>query len=218
MQSELRLVLQIKDFYINPLVNIASLSALDPHKYALTILVDSAYQARTDLKIAKANTDLSKQNYALQKALAIPDLNMQIGYDQQGSYIHNLTTLGIGIDIPIFNRNQGNIKSAKAIIDFSNTSQKSTELTIEEQIARALQKAFDEDKLYKKIDSSFTKDFDRLTNEVTANYEKRNIGLLDFLDFYDAFKQNTIQINTILFNRVNAFEDINFYTGSNFFN
>ena len=218
LQSELRLVLQIKDFYINPLVNIASLSALDPHKYALTILVDSAYQARTDLKIAKANTDLSKQNYALQKALAIPDLNMQIGYDQQGSYIHNLTTLGIGIDIPIFNRNQGNIKSAKAIIDFSNTSQKSTELTIEEQIARALQKAFDEDKLYKKIDSSFTKDFDRLTNEVTANYEKRNIGLLDFLDFYDAFKQNTIQINTILFNRVNAFEDINFYTGSNFFN
>ncbi len=218
LESELRLLLQIKDIYIQPLINTAAVAALDPGKYALTVLVDSAYQARTDLKIARANTDLSKQNYALQKALAVPDLTMQLGYDQQGSYIHNLTTLGVGIDIPIFNRNQGNIKSAKAIIDFSNASQKNTEFTIEEQIARAMQKAFDEDKLYKKMDVSFAQDFERLTNEVLINYQKRNIGLLDFLDFYDSYKQNTVQMNNTIFNRVSAFEDLNFYTGSNFFN
>jgi cobalt-zinc-cadmium efflux system outer membrane protein len=217
-QSELRLVLQVKNFYIEPLVDSNKIATLNPSSYSLAVLIDSAYQARTDLKIAKATTDLSKQSYDLQKAMAIPDLNVQMGYDQQGSYIKNLNTVGVGIDIPIFNRNQGNIKSAKAIIDYSATSQKSTELTMEEQVSRALQKAFDQDKLYKNIDPAFSKDFERLTNEVIANYRKRNIGLLDFLDFYDSYKQNTIQINSILFNRISAFEDLNFYTGSNFFN
>ncbi len=218
LESELRLVLQIRNHYVHPMVDTNAVAALDPNKYAFTALLDSAYQARADLKIAKANTELSRQTYELQKALAVPDLNMQLGYDQQGSYIHNLSMLGVGIDIPIFNRNQGNIKSAKAIIDLSATSQKSTELTIEEQIARALQKAFDQDKLYKKIDILFAKDFERLTNEVLLNYQKRNIGLLDFLDFYDSYKQNTLQINAVLYNRVSAFEDLNFYTGLTFFN
>ena len=89
---------------------------------------------------------------------------------------------------------------------------------MEEQIGRALQKAFDQDRLYKKIDISFTKDFERLKNEVLHNYQIRNIGLLDFLDFYDSYKQNTVQVNAILFNRVSAFEDLNFYTGTNIFN
>ena len=218
LESELRLILQIRNHYVHPMVDTNAVAALDPNKYAFTALLDSAYQARADLKIARANTELSKQTYELQKALAVPDLNMQLGYDQQGSYIHNLSMLGVGIDIPIFNRNQGNIKSAKAIIDLTATSQKSTELTIEEQIARALQKAFDQDKLYKKIDILFVKDFERLTNEVLLNYEKRNIGLLDFLDFYDSYKQNTIQVNAVFYNRVSAFEDLNFYTGLTFFN
>jgi cobalt-zinc-cadmium efflux system outer membrane protein len=89
---------------------------------------------------------------------------------------------------------------------------------VEEQIGRALQKAYDQDKLSKKIDGSFVKDFERLKNEVLHNYQIRNIGLLDFLDFYDSYKQNTLQINSIQFNRVSAFEDLNFYTGANFFN
>jgi len=218
IQSELRLILQVKDYYIDPIVNNNTIAGLSPDKYSLATMIDSAYHARTDLKIAKTTVDLSRQNYSLQKAMAVPDVTLQLGYDQQGSYIKNFNSLGFGIDVPLFNRNQGNIKSAKSIIDFSATSQKSTEATVEEQIYRSLQKAYDNNTLYHKIDPSFGKDFERLKNEVLINYKKRNIGLLDFLDFYDSFKQNTLQINTVKFNRISAFEDINFYTGTNFFN
>ena len=104
------------------------------------------------------------------------------------------------------------------MIDYNIASQNSTEATVEEQVTRALQKAFDNHKLFVKIDPKFINDFDRLLNEVFINYEKRNISLLDFLDFYDAYKQNTLQINYIRYNRVQTFEDLNFYTGTNFFN
>ena len=88
----------------------------------------------------------------------------------------------------------------------------------DDDLKASLQKSFDSDRLYRKIDSRFTRDFDRLLNEVFINYEKRNIGLLDFLDFYDSYKQNILQVNYIRYNRVQSFEDINFYTGTNFFN
>jgi len=217
-ESELRLVLQDKNVFIDPIINIQTVAALSPDKFSFTLLIDSAHSARTDLLIARQNTEISRLNYGYQKALATPDLTLNVSYDKQGSYVHDFHSVGAAIDLPFFNRNQGNIKSAKSSIAFYDALQQSTAATVEEQISRALQKAFDQEKLCKKIDPSFSKDFERLKDEVLINYQRRNIGLLDFLDFYDSYKQNTLQINSILFNRVSAYEDLNYFTGTALFN
>jgi cobalt-zinc-cadmium efflux system outer membrane protein len=218
-ESELRLILQAKpNFFIDPAVDTATIGKLDPNQYALTTLMDSAYHNRTDLQIAMANTKINQLNYNYQKALAVPDLTLSLGYDKQGSYANNLTSLGASIDLPFFNRNQGNIKNAKSLILNTQVTQRYTQATVDENVATSLQKAFAQEHLYRSIDPKFAADFERLTGEVIKNYEKRNISILDFLDFYDSYKQNAVQLNTILFNRVSAFEDINYYTGTNFFN
>jgi cobalt-zinc-cadmium efflux system outer membrane protein len=218
-QSELKLILQVKPgHHIDPITDSTALNNLQPAKYPLAVLIDSAYQNRTDLQIAKTNSAINQLNYKYQKALAVPDLSLSFSYDQQGSYVHNFQSLGASIDLPFFNRNQGNIKSAKAMIDFANTTVKSTEATVEENVTMSLEKAFVQDKLFRSIDRSFSNDFERLMREVLNNYQKRNISLLEFLDFYDSYKQNILQLNSIQFNRVSAFEDLNFYTGTNFFN
>jgi outer membrane protein, heavy metal efflux system len=219
VQSEMKLLLQFKsNKYIDPIIDSASIAQLDPNKYPLPTLIDSAYKNRTDLLIAKTNTNINQLNYTYQKALAIPDLTLSASYDEQGSYLSNYVGIGAAIDLPFFNRNQGNIKSAKAMADYSEAAQKSTEATVEENVARALQKAFEQDNLYKDIDPKFSNDFDNLMQQVLINYEKRNIGLLDFLDFLDSYKQNVLQINSVKYNRVSSFENINYYTGTNFFN
>jgi cobalt-zinc-cadmium efflux system outer membrane protein len=217
-ESELRLVLQVKPtVYLDPIADTAALKNLDPAKYAFGTLMDSAYQNRTDLQIARMNTNINKLNYNYQKALAVPDLTAAAGYDKQGSYATNYNYLGLSMDLPFFNRNQGNIKSAKAQIANTDALQKNTEATVAEDVSRSLQKAFAQDKLFQNIDPNFSSDFQRLMNEVLINYQRRNIGLLDFIDFYDSYKQNVLQINTIKYNRILAFEDINFYTGTEFF-
>jgi cobalt-zinc-cadmium efflux system outer membrane protein len=218
-ESELRQILQAKPTtYITPEISTASVASLDPGKYPLAALLDSAHANRTDLLIAKANTDINKRNYDLQKALAVPDLTVSLGYDEQGSYAQNFNSVGASIDLPFFNRNQGNIKSAKAMIAVTDFTQKNVEVTVDETVTRALEKAFAQHNLYKKIDPTFESEFEKLTNEVIKNYMVRNIGLLDFLTFYDSYKQNALQLNNIQYNRVQALEDINFYTATNFFN
>ena len=218
-ESELRLVLQLKpSYFIDPIVDSASVGKLDPGAFPLTTLMDSAYHNRTDLQIARTNTKISQLNYNYQKSLAVPDLSLSLGYDEAGSFLTNYYGVGASIDLPFFNRNQGNIKSAKAQIAGAQITQRSTQATVEENVSNSLQKAFAQQKLYQTIDPKFYEDFQRLLHEVLSNYQKRNIGLLDFLDFYDSYKQNTLQQNTIQFNRVSTFEDINYYTGTNFFN
>ena len=213
VQSELRVLLQARNVFVIPDLDTEKFKALDPMKYPLITIIDSAYSTRPDLKVAKLNTDLSKQNYNLQKAMAVPDLTVQLGYDQQGSYINNLTTLGFGIDLPVLNRNQGNIKSAKALIKYNEATFDATRASVDEQIYSTLKKAIENDKLLKSRDASFESDFSRLQSEVLKNYQVRNISLLDFLDFYDSYKQNTLQINALNFNRVSAFIDLNYYSG-----
>ena len=218
-QSELRLVLQVKPtVYIDPQVDTTALDKLDPTQYALNTLVDSAYNNRTDLQMARTNININQLNYNYQRSLAVPDLTLSLGYDEAGSFLYNYYGIGASIDLPFFNRNQGNIKSARAQIAGAVASQRSTQATVEENVARALQKAFAQQKLYQNVDPKFYGDFEHMLHEVLSNYQKRNISILDFLDFYDSYKENTLQMNMVGFNRVSAFEDINFYTGTNFYN
>jgi outer membrane protein, heavy metal efflux system len=218
-ESELRLILQTKPTnFIDPEVDTNSVAGLDPAKYPLTTLIDSAYHNRTDLQIAHVNTRINQLNYNYQKALAVPDLSLSLGYDEAGSFLYNYYGIGASIDLPFFNRNQGNIKNAKLQIAGTQATEKYTQATVDENVSRALQKAFTEQKLVQTIDPKFFGDFERLMGQVLLNYQKRNISILDFLDFYDSYKQNILQVNSIQFNRISAFEDINYYTGTNFFN
>jgi outer membrane protein, heavy metal efflux system len=217
LESELRLVLQVKGSFIDPILDSAKLGSLNPSAYSLATLLDSAYKNRSDLLIARTSVEASKLNYNYQKALAVPNLTLALAYDQQGSYINNLTSLGAAIDLPFFNRNKGNILTAKNLTDANSALQQSTEATVQENVSHALEKAFANDKMYRIMDPKFLKDFDHMLQEVLVNYEKRNLTLLDFLDFYESYKENILSSNNIQYNRISAFEDINYYTGTEFF-
>jgi cobalt-zinc-cadmium efflux system outer membrane protein len=218
LQSQARLLLQVSaTTYLKPSVD-PGIVKTDPLSVSLNSLLDSAYVNRTDLMIAKDNLLLSQQTYTLQKALAIPDFTAGIGIDRHGSYVTNFNAVNIGIAIPIFNRNQGNIKNARILMDYNNTQLQLTKKILDEQVVRGFQKAIDADKLYKEIDPSFAGNFDTLANEMLKNYMKRIVNLINFLTFYDSYKQNSVQLNSILFNKVNALENLNYLTGTSFFN
>ena len=57
-----------------------------------------------------------------------------------------------------------------------------------------------------------------MVEEVTKNFEKHNISLLEFTDFYDSYKQNVVQLNNLRYNRISQLEQLNFTTGTRIFN
>ena len=218
IEGELQLLIQVKpQVYLVPNADTTHLAQFKAENYPLSVLLDSASRNRTDLLLAQENTQINKLSYNYQRALAVPDLTVSVAYDHQGSYVLDFTALGLSIDLPFFNRNQGNIKSAKAMIDNTIELQKSTEITVAENVNRALEKALLQERLADELDAKFSVDFERLAKEMVASYQKRNVSILDFLDFYDAYKQNALQVNQIFYNKAQAFIDLNYYTATNFF-
>lgn len=181
-------------------------------------LLDSAYVNRNDLKLAKAALDYNNVNLSLQKALAIPDVSINLNYDKQASYIKDYSGIGIGFPLPFFNRNQGGIKQARIAIDQSKIALQNQQNHIESDVAINYKVALRYETVYNSFDPKFKGDFTHLIREVFKNYEKRNISLLEFLDFYESYKVNTLQINNIALNRITSLEQLNFVTGTPFFN
>src|SRR5271156_4177714 len=73
VQSEFKLLLRAKaTVYIVPDAGSIDANAQSVSNVPYQALVDSAYENRSDLKIAKTNVVLNQQNLSLQKAMAVP--------------------------------------------------------------------------------------------------------------------------------------------------
>ena len=97
-------------------MNIETAGTLDyqPYQFSLAELRDEALAARPDLKAAQLSQRAADASIRLQDAQRIPDLNLGAGIDQVplGTSTY---TFGIGIALPVFDRNQG--ERAKALIE-----------------------------------------------------------------------------------------------------
>jgi len=86
----------------------------EPHQFSHDELIDLALAARPDLKAAKLTERAADANIRLQDAQKIPDLTLGGGVEQVPSGTSSYT-FGVGISLPVSDRNQG--ERAKALIE-----------------------------------------------------------------------------------------------------
>lgn len=219
MQTDLKLMTNIK-----PDANVVLV--MDPveeqnyqlNKASYVTLLDSARNNRADLKLTQAGVTFAEKSLALQKSMAVPDVQFSLVYDLQGSHPNDYAGLGLSIPLPLFNRNQGEIKKAKIAIDAGKNQLSQQEATLENEVSNSYKTALRTENLYNGFDKNFNTDFDKLITEVIKNFKNRNLSLIEFMDFYDSYRQNTLQMNDLKFQRMNAKEEINYVTGSTIFN
>ena len=78
---------------------------------------------RPDLKIARSTVSASRANLKLQKSMAFPEFSVNGSYDRAGNFINNYFAIGVSLSVPIFNRNQGNVKAARFSIQQAGAEQ-----------------------------------------------------------------------------------------------
>ena len=181
-------------------------------------LVDSAIVNRPDLKALNASIVFNDYNLKLQQAIAKPDITISADYDRLGSYVPNYNAIGISIPLPFFNRNQGNIRNAKIQTEVSKVQYESGLAKVRSDVTTNYITALRSEKLLMGFDPPFEEKMKNVMNEVTINFQKKNITVLEFLDFYNSYKQNVLQMNQLRFNRMSALEQLNFSIGKIIFN
>ncbi|GAL83693.1 hypothetical protein Hsw_2756 [Sporocytophaga myxococcoides] len=213
-QTTLHVLLNDKSrSFFSPVLDKKEIDSLNVREVNLQSLIDSANVNRYDLKAYRSSQKYEEQNLAYQKALAVPDLRFGGVFDRNGNYIPNYYAVSIAMDLPLLNRNQGNIEIAKKKFERSKVLTEEYENRVEAEVAGALSRSIEYNDLYSNFDNKFTGEFDRLIGGILINYEKRNITLIEFIDFYEAYKASVIQMNQLQINRLNAFEELNFSVG-----
>lgn len=211
-EADFRLLMQSNNSWYMAQADSSTLNANVDH-LNLQQLTDSAIANRYDLKQAATALQYNQQNYQLQKALRVPDLTLGAEFDKRGSYINNASFLNAAIDLPFFNRNQGNIKAAKLGIEQSKIQLELQQSVVQNDVQKAYAHLLTTQQMLKNIDPAFRNQFQQLMDGVTENFVKRNISLLDFTDFVESYKNNVLQLNQLQNDRMQAIEALNFSVG-----
>jgi cobalt-zinc-cadmium efflux system outer membrane protein len=200
---------------VTPAIDEEYLNKIDVTKINYTELVDSALINRFDLKAAQSQVQLSEANLRLQKALNVPDLMLGASYDKAGSYVQNYNALTAAIDLPFWNRNQGNIKAAQFQVNANQQLQSQAELQVRSEISKAYQRLLESDRLFKGASIVFTGEYQNLLDGFLRAYQNHTISLLEFIDYYEAYKDAKLQFNRLQNERMDALENLNLSTGTN---
>ena len=173
---------------------------------------------RPDLKIARSTVSASRANLKLQKSMAFPEFSVKGNYDRAGNFINNYFAVGVSLSVPIFNRNQGNIKAARFSIQQAGAEQENAANRADMELYTAyasLEKAV---QLYQSTNMDLERNFEKLITGVNENFTKRNISLLEFIDYYDSYKETFIQLHEIKKDVFLAMENLNTTIGQNILN
>ena len=199
--------------YFVPRVDSSRLGAATIDTLTLPGALRAAIENRPDVRIADANVHYEEANLALQKSLAIPDVTIGGRWSRSGSYIPEYYALSVAIDLPLFNRNQGNIQVSERTLEADVLTRDNVRITVENEVVTAFRKARETDRLFRESDRNFPAEYRTLVDGMIESYRMRNISLLQFTDFYEAYRSSVIQINQLQNDRVDAYENLNFAVG-----
>ena len=194
-QKTLQLLLQTSDHIIPDLQSAPwdKMEYLPPADSMLRL----AIRYRPDLQLSDLQKQTANMNLQLQKSMAVPDVTVGGSYDQQGGAFRNQVNLTLGMPIPLFNRNQGNIKSAQILTKISEVQQQSRQAEITAEVNSAWQNMRRSVQEYQKVKQVYNSDFNDVLNGITENFRKRNVSIIEFVDFYESYNETIAEVNRI---------------------
>jgi cobalt-zinc-cadmium efflux system outer membrane protein len=146
--------------------------------------------------------------------MRVPDLTLGANYDKAGNYVQNYNSLSLSFDLPVLNQNQGNIKIAENKIEESKVRKDESELEVRSEINKAFEQLIETDRLYKSSMQKFDNNYDKLLDGITVAYRNHTISLLEFIDYYETFKNSKNGFFNLQNNRLDAIEDLNMASGT----
>jgi cobalt-zinc-cadmium efflux system outer membrane protein len=211
-QRKMQQLIQSAD-YIDPVVSDQDFEAYNtPQDFES--MKEVALENRPDLKISYEQSALALLNVRLQKSLAVPDMALNSSYDQRGGAFLNQVNVGVSIPLPVWNLNRGNIKAAQFNEKSSQLFQQQKKTEVETDVRAAWQNMNLSITEYNKVKQYYSDEFDIIFRGVNDNFQKRNISILEFVDFFESYNESLSEYERVKNFLANSAMQINYVTAS----
>lgn len=145
------------------------------------------HQYHTALQPLRTNITQAEQQLRLQKANRTPDLTVAVGYDRGGSIMRDFIGVGLSMDLPLFDRNQGQIKSAQLEMERRRLDLEYTRHEVTGTAIDAWQNLLATVARAEQLGGRYSADIDTVLQGYRNSFSQRNTSLLEYLDFLDAY-------------------------------
>lgn len=207
-QKDLQVILHTTQF-ISPQVE-----NMPDKKYEQLPTLDSlqtlALRSREDLKLSGVNETIADLNLKYQKSVAVPDLTLGTSYDQMGAAFRNQFLLTVGIPLPLWNRNQGNIKAAESQRKLSTVNTQIQQNVVQTEVTESWSNMNRSIQEYQKIGQVYNIEFAEVYAGMQANFLKRNISIVEFVDFFESYNETVAEVYRIRKQLMLSAENINY--------
>lgn len=106
--------------------------------------------------------------------------------------MRNFFGLGFSIDLPVFDRNQGNIKAAQFSVEQSKLNKEELLNGAQAEILETYNNFKTVQKLYDNVGADYQDKLDKMLDSYLASFKNRNISLFVYLDYVEAYLSNKI--------------------------
>jgi len=152
-----------------------------------------------------------------QKSLSVPDLTAGIAYDQNSGAFRDQVNLTLGIPLPLWNKNKGNIKIAEAELGETKVRAEFHSNVLKSNLEAAYDLWKIQQTEVKNLKESIPKDLETVYKGILNNFQKRNISLFEFTDFMESYNQSVSQMNELFKQLILSGETLNHMTNSTLF-
>ncbi len=202
--SDLRQLLGYEQ--VNADYDVAGSFDYQPMKGGLEDLQAMALKSRPDLRAAQQGVAAANSQYQLQKAIGKRDVTGQINYTHL-SYLNNISLFG-SVQLPIFDRNQGEIKRA----GFAITQAQQQQLYASGQVLTDVRDAFEgwqaNDEIVGLYRSGYLDEAQQSRDITDYAYRRGAASLLDFLDAERSFRATQLGYRQSLASYLEALEQL----------
>ncbi|MCY0978834.1 TolC family protein [Chryseobacterium wangxinyae] len=153
--------------------------------------------------------DNSKLYAQWQKSLNVPDLNVGAEYDQNSGTFRNEVNLKVGIPIPLWKVNKGNVQKANYAIQQNHKNAEFQRLNLETKVQSSFQIWKNQYDQLLEIKSTDLDNLDLVYNGMLKNFRSGNVNLIDFTDFMESYRQTSLQIYDMKNQLIQSAEQLN---------
>lgn len=211
-EQDMKMLLQVNDdTFIRPADVLQSDITLPPD---VNTLVDTAKIVNANYLLQLSQQTYATQNLSYQKALRTPDVTVAPEYDRNSNYAPNYVGLGISLPLPLWNHNQGNIKSAAFAVKQQQTEVLAAATQLRSNISSAYQRLLLTYQQNNATQKTFYSNYQNLFNNMLQSYQQRQISLLEFLDFVDSYQDAQTRLLQQQLNLQLAKEELNYEVGT----
>ena len=177
-------------------------------------LIEEATASRPDLQLSRKNMDWQERNLRLQRSVGVRDLKFAYQPRDRGSnYVRPYQGFNVEFSIPLFNRNQGEIKSAEISLIKSGVEFSQLENQVRNEVASAFNRYSNSQSGLSNYSPELLARLERLNESTNENFRKRNISLLQFIDQQRIYIQTNIQLIELRQQFLGTVNDLHFATG-----